>query len=56
MYKEQYHLIIKQRKSLSFTKSVVYCFSERKPGRSDLIVLVAHNDDPTGKRTRLNHT
>lgn len=22
-------------------------FSERKPARSDLIVLVAHNDDPT---------
>ena len=23
------------------------CSSERKPARSDLIVLVAHNDDPT---------
>jgi len=23
-------------------------FSERHPARSDLIVLVAHNDDPTG--------
>lgn len=22
-------------------------FSEKRPGRSDLIVLVAHNDDPT---------
>ncbi|KAJ8316781.1 hypothetical protein KUTeg_005667 [Tegillarca granosa] len=25
----------------------VCIFSERKPSRSDLIVLVAHNDDPT---------
>lgn len=24
--------------------------SERHPARSDLIVLVAHNDDPTGKQ------
>lgn len=23
-------------------------FSEKRPARSDLIVLVAHNDDPTG--------
>ena len=23
--------------------------SERRPARSDLVVLVAHNDDPTGK-------
>lgn len=23
-------------------------YSEKRPGRSDLIVLVAHNDDPTG--------
>lgn len=22
--------------------------SERRPGRSDLTILVAHNDDPTG--------
>jgi hypothetical protein len=27
---------------------VVY-FSEKRPARSDLIVLVAHNDDPTGE-------
>lgn len=25
-------------------------FSEKRPSRSDLIVLVAHNDDPTGTR------
>ena len=30
------------------------CYSERKPSRSDLIVLVAHNDDPTGK-SRYNY-
>lgn len=23
--------------------------SERKPGRGELTILVAHNDDPTGK-------
>lgn len=23
------------------------CYSEKRPARSDLIVLVAHNDDPT---------
>ena len=28
--------------------SFYFHFSERHPGRSDLIVLVAHNDDPTG--------
>ena len=27
----------------------LYClFSERRPARQDLIILVAHNDDPTG--------
>ena len=26
-------------------------FSERRPARSDLVVLVAHNDDPTGSHT-----
>jgi hypothetical protein len=25
------------------------CCSEKRPARSDLIVLVAHNDDPTGE-------
>lgn len=25
-----------------------YVYSEKRPSRSDLIVLVAHNDDPTG--------
>ena len=25
--------------------------SERRPARSDLVVLVAHNDDPTGSLT-----
>ena len=29
---------------------ICFYFSERRPGRSDLIVLVAHNDDPTGKK------
>lgn len=27
---------------------ISYFYSEKRPGRSDLIVLVAHNDDPTG--------
>jgi len=27
----------------------IFSFSERHPARSDLIVLVAHNDDPTGE-------
>ena len=27
--------------------------SERRPARSDLIVLVAHNDDPTGESDSL---
>lgn len=27
----------------------LFIYSERRPARSDLIVLVAHNDDPTGK-------
>lgn len=26
------------------------CFSERRPSRADLSILVAHNDDPTGGR------
>jgi hypothetical protein len=26
---------------------IEFLFSERRPARSDLIVLVAHNDDPT---------
>lgn len=29
------------------TESSVYYSSEKRPARSDLIVLVAHNDDPT---------
>jgi len=33
---------------LLVTLNLVYC-SEKRPARSDLIVLVAHNDDPTGE-------
>jgi hypothetical protein len=33
---------------LLVTWNLVYC-SEKRPARSDLIVLVAHNDDPTGE-------
>lgn len=30
-----------------------YIYSEKRPSRSDLIVLVAHNDDPTGITIKL---
>lgn len=32
---------------LCLTFMIDFC-SEKRPSRSDLIVLVAHNDDPTG--------
>jgi hypothetical protein len=37
--------------SIELTNSLFFfiCFSEKRPARSELIVLVAHNDDPTGK-------
>lgn len=35
------------RSLLTVLFSCVFSFSERRPARSDLIVLVAHNDDPT---------
>lgn len=31
------------------TVFILFSHSEKRPSRGDLIVLVAHNDDPTGK-------
>ncbi len=36
--------VIKTRNLNNF---LIFCYSEKRPARSDLIVLVAHNDDPT---------
>lgn len=33
--------------------SIINFYSEKRPSRSDLIVLVAHNDDPTGMISNL---
>jgi hypothetical protein len=40
--------VINQGKSIkNVFLYVIYIFSENKPARSQLIVMVAHNDDPT---------
>ena len=33
---------------------ILLFYRERRPARTDLIVLVAHNDDPTGNNIHFN--
>lgn len=42
-------VIHKLMSSSKFNSFIVFCVSsEKRPARGDLIVLVAHNDEPTG--------